>query len=244
MSVNSDDDRAEGIIGRKMVFCDRLQLFETDELIRVCPDCRCFVLYCCHCLNTRAEDGPPCHHFRLIFSDGACRSNGLVGATAGIGILYGEKTASQRAIPITSELDPGQKRTSQRAELLAALAAVRFMAEVDQLNRENRMGRDGGDRSGFENDVWVIATDSEYVVKGMTEWLPTWKVNLVSHSLPTKFSLFLMEADRGEIVEWPSYQPRYQACQSRSIPETRRGNHDSGEPTGFEDWLLAYLPRV
>ena len=180
MSFTSDDDRVEGIIGRKMVFCDLLQTFETDELIKTCPDCRCFVLYCCHC-NTRGEEGRPCHHFRLVFSDGACRLNGQVGATAGIGILYGEETGSQRAIPITSELDPGQKRTSQRAELLAALAAVRFMTEAARRNGENAIGEDGGDRLKGRDSAWVIATDSEYVVKGMTEWLPTWKVNLVTH---------------------------------------------------------------
>ena len=131
--------------------------------------------------------------------------NGQVGATAGIGILYGEEPGSQLAIPITSELDPGQKRTSQRAELLAALAAVRFMAEADRLNREDGMGEDEGDGEGVRDKAWVIATDSEYVVKGMTEWLPTWKVN---HWL----SLIRIEADLGGIVEWPSYQSRYQTC--------------------------------
>ena len=173
MSITSDDDRVEGIIGRKMVFCDRLQTFETDELIKTCPDCCCFVLYCCHCTTTRGEEGKPCHHFRLVFSDGACRLNGRVGATAGMGILYGEETGSQRAIPITAELDPGQKRTSQRAELLAALAAVRFMAEADQLNRENATRKDEDNSSEDRDSAWVIATDSEYVVKGITEWLPT-----------------------------------------------------------------------
>lgn len=42
--------------------------------------------------------------------------------------------------------------------------------------------RKGGKRGNFnpneaEKKVWIIATDSEYVVKGMTEWLPTWKVS-------------------------------------------------------------------
>ena len=130
MSTSDDgDEGAEGIIGRKMVFCDRLQTFETNELIQTCPKCHCFLLYCCHC--SMKSEPRPCHHFRLIFSDGACRLNGQIGATAGIGILYGEETLSQLAIPITSSLDPGQKRTSQRAELLAALAALRYMAEAD-----------------------------------------------------------------------------------------------------------------
>ncbi len=27
---------------------------------------------------------------------------------------------------------------------------------------------------------WVITSDSEYVVKGITEWLPNWKVSLTN----------------------------------------------------------------
>ncbi|KAG8527406.1 uncharacterized protein KY384_007558 [Bacidia gigantensis] len=27
----------------------------------------------------------------------------------------------------------------------------------------------------MSDKTWIIATDSEYVVKGITEWLPTWK---------------------------------------------------------------------
>jgi ribonuclease HI len=27
-----------------------------------------------------------------------------------------------------------------------------------------------------EAEAWIIATDSRYAVKGITEWLPKWKV--------------------------------------------------------------------
>ena len=40
------------------------------------------------------------------------------------------------------------------------------------------MNKDGSHRSRDLDKAWVIATDSEYVVKGMTEWLQSWKVNL------------------------------------------------------------------
>jgi ribonuclease HI len=33
--------------------------------------------------------------------------------------------------------------------------------------------------------VWVVNTDSEYVVKGMTKWLPTWKVGGPVSSVPS-----------------------------------------------------------
>lgn len=180
---DSDDESGEGIIGRKMVFCPRLKTFEKDELIMTCPDCHCFFLYCCSCsIQYFEEEAKACHHFRLVFSDGACRLNGQVGATAGIGILYGKEKLSQQAIPITSSLDPGQKRTSQRAELLAALAALQYVAEADRLNPLEVKKEDTSHRSLKSEKQWVIATDSEYVVKGMTEWLPTWKVNLYTPS--------------------------------------------------------------
>ena len=47
------------------------------------------------------------------------------------------------------------------------------MVAIVQLNE---LGND-------ERKSWVIATDSEYVVKGMTEWLPAWKVCTYMHSL-------------------------------------------------------------
>ena len=182
MSASDEEDEGgEGIIGRKLVFCPRLQTLEPDELIMTCPNCQCFFVFCCSCSTKYFDEGKPCHHFRLVFSDGACRLNGQVGATAGIGILYGEETESQRAIPVTSSLDPDQKRISQRAELLAAIAALRFMVEADRLNEtkiERRRNTNHGPRDSEK--AWVIAADSEYVVKGMTEWLRRWKVNSIT----------------------------------------------------------------
>lgn len=117
----------EGVIGRRLVLCPRLQMFSTDDLIRTCEKCGCFCLYCCGCLQNfqndgRHESGTICHHFRVIFTDGACRQNGQFGATAGIGIAIGTEIECQASIPINSELDPNRKRTSQRAELLAAMS--------------------------------------------------------------------------------------------------------------------------
>lgn len=35
---------------------------------------------------------------------------------------------------------------------------------------------DGRDFYDADETAWMIVTDSEYVVKGVTEWLPKWKV--------------------------------------------------------------------
>ena len=180
----SESATGEGVIDRKLTFCPRLSSFTTEELITTCHLCDCFFVYCCHCLSRynndgRTHNGPVCHHFRLVFTDGACRLNGQANATAGIGIALGVEEAWQLSVPITEEMDPGQKRTSQRAELLAAIAGLKYMVAAHELNLDDdktegtkKKHRD----SQLETSTWVIATDSEYVVKGMTEWLPVWKV--------------------------------------------------------------------
>ncbi|KAI4182842.1 MAG: hypothetical protein LQ346_006466 [Caloplaca aetnensis] len=102
-------------------------------------------------------------------------------------------------------MDPGQKRTSQRAELLAALAGVRYMVELDSLKeidtlepgsqaekQKRKKGRKPPPRDSKKQ--WVIATDSEYVVKGITEWLPRWKLNnfrTSQNTRPANLDLFL-----------------------------------------------------
>ena len=177
---------AEGVIGRRMVFCETLQQFDTDELIKTCQCCDDFFLYCCSCAQNGNEDdwGKCCHHYRLIFSDGACKDNGQPGATAGIGLACGKDESDQSSHPITEQMDIGQKRTSQRAELLAAQFALHWMIEADRLNskpreppRKRRRQTTNTSPGSEAGKAWVIATDSEYVVKGMTEWFPKWKVS-------------------------------------------------------------------
>ena len=70
-------------------------------------------------------------------------------------------------MPITDLEDDFALRSNQRAELHAAKLGLEFLAEAHRINTEPE----------DESNVWVIATDSEYVVKGMTEWLPTWRVS-------------------------------------------------------------------
>ena len=54
-------------------------------------------------------------------------------------------------------------KAARAAEARAAKFGLEVLAEDDDRNSEGR------ERN------WIIATDSEYVVRGMTEWLPTWK---------------------------------------------------------------------
>ncbi|KAL8677194.1 MAG: hypothetical protein Q9224_007215 [Gallowayella concinna] len=199
MASSDDEEGAEGVIGRKFLLCPFLKTLDTDKLIRTCERCDCFFVYCCNCKQKldndgRYEDGTVCHHFRLMFTDGACRDNGKSGATAGIGLAYGSKDEWQDSIPVTAERDPAQSRTSQRAELLAALAGLRFMVEADELTEPKTTKTHMGKRRKDGKTCWVIATDSQYVVKGITEWLPTWKNNNLRtnrNTKPANLDLFL-----------------------------------------------------
>ncbi|KAG6995794.1 hypothetical protein G7Y79_00041g077460 [Physcia stellaris] len=108
------------------------------------------------------------------------------GATAGIGFAFGSTEEDQVSIPIIESLDAGQKRTSQRAELLAATAASDYMVDADRLNEPLAKKRHKKATAASAEKTWVIATDSEYVVKGMTEWLPEWKENNLRTNRGTK----------------------------------------------------------
>jgi ribonuclease HI len=55
-------------------------------------------------------------------------------------------------------------RSNQGAKLWAAKLDVELLASSYVKDPKS------------EANAWIIAIDSEYVVKGMTEWLPKWKV--------------------------------------------------------------------
>lgn len=164
------DDREQIIHNRKLVLCPATADRPVPELLQECSRCNGFLLYCCACnnkllgLSKSRRPAIPCHHFRIILTDGACMNNGQHAAKAGVGVAYGNNEDSQLSKPITDLEDNFPLRSNQRAELYAAKLGLEFFAEADKVDTED------------ESESWIIATDSEYVVKGMTEWLPKWKV--------------------------------------------------------------------
>ncbi len=80
-----------------------------------------------------------------IYTDGACQGNPGPGGWGAI-LRYGRHER---------ELSGGEKdTTNNRMELRAALEALRALKEACQV---------------------TLFTDSEYLKKGITEWLPNWK---------------------------------------------------------------------
>lgn len=114
-------------------------------------------------------------------------------ACAGIGIAMGVEEDDQWALPVDERLDfaLGVRRTSQRAELLAAIQGLRKMEEFEAACSPSSRRRGGrgnedegqGDPRDYVNDVWVVVSDSEYVVKGMSEWVRRLVLSLFSSPL-------------------------------------------------------------
>jgi ribonuclease HI len=90
----------------------------------------------------------------VCFTDGACAGNGQAGAKAGIGVFFGQNNPWN----ISAPLHPGWPQTSNTAEIIAAITAVNVAHSHGEYLLE-------------------IHSDSEVMIKGITEWIHTWEVN-------------------------------------------------------------------
>ncbi|KAK5019807.1 hypothetical protein LTR16_000253 [Cryomyces antarcticus] len=88
----------------------------------------------------------------LIFTDGACSNNGSYDARGGCVVSF--------ALEDTGPTGEAHAHTSNRAELRAVIAALQYRT---------------WSKERFQS--LVIATDSEYVVKGATVWSDRWMRN-------------------------------------------------------------------
>ncbi|KAL1852110.1 hypothetical protein VTK73DRAFT_9279 [Phialemonium thermophilum] len=105
----------------------------------------------------------------LVFTDGACLNNGQQNPRAGWAFVFGMRggqpiVASGRLEKKGPFGDDGAQ-TSNRAELRAVIAALRFRYWPGEASGA------GGHR--FFTTL-TIATDSEYVVEGCTTWVANW----------------------------------------------------------------------
>ncbi|KAG9058814.1 hypothetical protein FS842_000011 [Serendipita sp. 407] len=129
-------------------------LYDSHPLDIFTPALHCGFPSAARWIYTNAEG----KHSVLIFTDGASPGNGQPGARAGYGIVYSPLLPG---ISDALEHSPeGHQPTSNRAELRAALGALTMRYWPGE---------------GFSR--LVIGTDSEYVVKGASEWSQKWKEN-------------------------------------------------------------------
>jgi ribonuclease HI len=98
-----------------------------------------------HVTSSKEQHGEIMSQIVEVFTDGACRGNPGPGGW-GVLLRYGDTE---------KELYGGEaETTNNRMELMAAIQAL------ENLTRECRV---------------ILTTDSEYVRKGITEWLANWK---------------------------------------------------------------------
>ena len=173
----------------KFFFCQRLSAFNLDDLIVQCPDCTKFFSACCQHESFGGDLHDPdknvCHHFQFVFTDGACSNNGQGYAKAGLGIVVDDDEFSW-SITVDDTMDSGP-RTSQRAGLLAAIEGLKKLKEVHHacldIEYEENPKRSAARRRAIAKQdyhaTYIVVTDSEYLVKGITEWFPGWRVRLV-----------------------------------------------------------------
>ena len=129
----------------------------------------------------------------LIYTDGACINNGQANPRAGWACVFRPEpitlgTALSGRLENKGPFGDEQGQTSNRAELRAVIGALRFRHWKGE---------------GFT--TLVFATDSEYVVKGATEWARGWVRNgwRTRTGAPVK-NKDLWEALLGEAERWKS----------------------------------------
>ena len=174
---------------RKFTFCPTIAGYDLEHLITQCPVCTCFFAACCADGTFGGDlalpNKKPCHHFQLVFIDGACSNNGRDNARAGLGITIGDDKEYCWSIAVEDSVDPDGPRTNQRAELLAAIEGLkklegvnRILAIYEAMEKGDSHHKAARRHTDEPRSTYIVAADSEYVVKGITEWLPTWRVRL------------------------------------------------------------------
>ncbi|KAJ7738408.1 ribonuclease H-like domain-containing protein [Mycena metata] len=145
---------------------------------------------CDYCNRFIANHGSPCHRHLFVFVDGACARNGQPDARSGIGCAMGTSRADQLSAPVTEAMDPSPRRTSQRAELLAAIHGLEMLVQANVEYREDCSGL----MCANPDIDYTVVGDSEYMVKGITEWVPQWKrtgwISMRDGGVPRNVDLF------------------------------------------------------
>ncbi|KAJ5817979.1 hypothetical protein N7447_007987 [Penicillium robsamsonii] len=120
------------------------------------------------CRDCKQYEG---HEDSLIIAiHGECLT-GKFGKRSAIGVFYGRGNACNISSPIPGKGD--HFHTTQIAELTACLRALRNATNI--IEKRRNITRKGNVLMPL--NTFVIKTDSEYLVRSLTEWLTKWKNN-------------------------------------------------------------------
>lgn len=144
------------------------------------------------------EHGPEAiaHNGAIIIAvDGACRGNGTPNARAATGVFFHPNNHGNQA----SLLQGTQPQTNQRAELTAALSALKIATRIRARNFKKYHAPRGPYRKLRRV---VIKTDSSYLVKGITNYIYDWRLNGFTniHGRPVKNKYLFLQIDRAITV--------------------------------------------
>jgi ribonuclease HI len=93
-----------------------------------------------------------------VYIDGACPGNGTPAAKGGIGVYFSRNSLYN----LSAKVPADEPQTSQRAEWLRQSVPE----QIETVNADER---------SFE--VFIIVTDSQYLVKSITKDISRWKTN-------------------------------------------------------------------
>ncbi|KAF5596049.1 ribonuclease H [Fusarium subglutinans] len=135
----------------------------------------------------------------LIYTDGACLGNGQVEPKGGWAFVFGPQernttSSVNERLENQGPLGDYAHPTSHRAELRAIIGALRYRNWASE---------------GFT--TLVLATDSEYVVKGATEWIRAWlRRGWRKSDGAVVRNVEMWQAFLGEVERWDEYAVKIQ----------------------------------
>jgi ribonuclease HI len=170
----------------------------------------------------------------ILHLDESCLGNGRDGATpggaGGLIEVRGRQRIERRDFYLAHP-----DTTNNRMALTGATAALRLLAQK-------------GRRLGV-----LIVSDSEYLVKGMREWMPRWAARGWKRPGGTLENLelwqALAEAAKLHDVQWTWVRghrghPKNEYANDLAIAAAQRGESSEGAvPSGFGDWLAERQER-
>ncbi|KGO67709.1 hypothetical protein PEX1_010100 [Penicillium expansum] len=147
----------------------------------------------------------------LIYTGATCLDNGRINGRAGCSFVYNNSTSGFARLPLEFEGPTGQHHTMtvDRAHIRAAIAALRYR-----------------DWAADDFSRLIIATDSQYLVEGITilirEWLHS---NWMTHAGEPVRNRDLWECLLGEVEIWEERGMSVQFWQVPKEANTKADRH-------------------
>lgn len=139
----------------------------------------------------------------MVFVDGACAFNGTPNARGGIGVYFGPNSPFNQSVPLV--LQPGERATSQKAEIHAVITALRQVRSRIMPGRHSMCHAAPTSPFGIPDARGikvVIATDSSYLVEAMCRHYPGWIFDKDKGKLRNRRGQIIEGSDGFRQIKW------------------------------------------